>query len=75
MSPGRYEGWAEGKRMSSDLTIGNVALQRSAHLMRLYFIVSDPQGKMRQADLKDYGEEKVPGNRQGDRRSPGHGLG
>lgn len=59
-SPGRYEGWAEGKRMSSDLTIGNVALAEISPPYAPYFIVSDPQGKMRQADLKDYGEGKGP---------------
>ena len=59
-SPGRYEGWAEGKRMSSDLTISNVALAEISPPYTPYFIVSDPKGQMRQADLKDYGEGKGP---------------
>lgn len=59
-SPGRYEGWAEGKRMSSDLTIANVALAEIRPPYTPYFIVSDPKGQMRQADLKDYGGGKGP---------------
>jgi pSer/pThr/pTyr-binding forkhead associated (FHA) protein len=54
-SPGRYEGWADGRRMSSDLTIQNNNLPQISPPYTPYFIVSDAQGKMRQADLQDYG--------------------
>ena len=46
--------------MSSDLTIANVALAEISPPYTPYFIVSDPKGQMRQADLKDYGEGKGP---------------
>jgi len=59
-SPGRYEGWADGRRMSSDLTIQNISLPQISPPYTPYFIISDPQGKMRQADLKDYGGGKGP---------------
>lgn len=57
-SPGRYEGWAEGKRMSSDLTIQNTGLPEIKPPYTPYFIVSDPKGSMRQAELRDYSEGK-----------------
>jgi hypothetical protein len=59
-SPGRYEGWAEGKRMSSDLTIQNTELPEIKPPYTPYFILSDPKGNMRQAELRDYGEGKGP---------------
>ena len=59
-NPGRYEGWAEGKRMSSDLTIQNIGLPEIKPPYTPYFILSDPKGNMRQAELKDYGEGKGP---------------
>jgi len=59
-SPGRYEGWADGRRMSSDLTIQNISLPQISPPYTPYFIISDPTGKMRQADLKDYGGGKGP---------------
>jgi len=59
-SPGRYEGWAEGRRMSSDLTIQNNSLPEIKPPYTPYFIISDTKGKMRQADLQDYGGGKGP---------------
>jgi hypothetical protein len=59
-SPGRYEGWAEGRRMSSDLTIQNNNLAEIKPPYTPYFIISDTKGKMRQADLQDYGGGKGP---------------
>jgi len=59
-SPGRYEGWADGRRMSSDLTVENVSLPEINPPYTPYFIISDPQGKLRQADLQDYGGGKGP---------------
>jgi hypothetical protein len=41
--------------MSSDLTIQNNNLPQISPPYTPYFIVSDAQGKMRQADLQDYG--------------------
>jgi len=53
-SPGRYEGWAEGRRMSSDLTIKNISLPQIAPPYAPYFIISDAQGNMRLGELRDY---------------------
>jgi len=53
-SPGRYEGWADGRRMSSDLTIQNVSLPQISPPYAPYFIISDPQGNMRAGELRDY---------------------
>jgi hypothetical protein len=59
-SPGRYEGWADGRRMSSDLAIENVNLPEINPPYTPYFVISDPKGKFRQADLQDYGGGKGP---------------
>jgi len=59
-SPGRYEGWADGRRMSTDLTIQNNNLPEIRPPYTPYLIISDAQGKMRQADLQDYGGGKGP---------------
>ena len=53
-SPGRYEGWADGRRMSSDLTIQNISLPQITPPYAPYFIISDPKGNMRAGELKDY---------------------
>jgi hypothetical protein len=53
-SPGRYEGWADGRRMSSDLTIQNISLPQISPPYAPYFIISDPKGNMRAGELKDY---------------------
>jgi hypothetical protein len=57
-SQGRYEGWADGKRMSSDLTIENTGLPQISPPYTPYFIVSDSKGGLRQADLQDYSRGK-----------------
>jgi hypothetical protein len=54
-SPGRYEGWADGRRMSSDLTIENIALPEITPPYEPYFIISDASGAMRKGELRDYG--------------------
>jgi hypothetical protein len=59
-SAGRYEGWADGRRMSSDLTIENTGLPQIAPPYTPYFVVSDSGAKLRQADLQDYGGGKGP---------------
>ena len=59
-SAGRYEGWADGRRMSSDLTIENTGLPQIAPPYVPYFVVSDSGSKLRQADLRDYGGGKGP---------------
>jgi hypothetical protein len=59
-SAGRYEGWADGRRMSSDLTIENTGLPQINPPYTPYFIISDPKGALRQADLQDYGGGKGP---------------
>ncbi len=59
-SAGRYEGWADGRRMSSDLTIENTGLPQIAPPYTPYFVVSDSRAKLRQADLQDYGGGNGP---------------
>jgi pSer/pThr/pTyr-binding forkhead associated (FHA) protein len=56
-SPGRYEGWAEGRRMSSDLTIQNISLPQIAPPYAPYFIISDSKGNMRVGELRDYSSD------------------
>ncbi len=58
-SGGRYEGWAEGRRMSSDLTIENISLSQISPPYQPYFIISDLSGAMRVGELHDY---SGPGN-------------
>lgn len=53
-SQGRYEGWADGRRMSSDLTIENISLPQISPPYSPYFIISDASGNMRVGELHDY---------------------
>lgn len=53
-SPGRYEVWADGRRMSSDLTIENISLPQISPPYAPYFIISDASGAMRVGELRDY---------------------
>jgi hypothetical protein len=59
-SAGRYEGWADGRRMSSDLTIENTGLPQIASPYTPYFVVSDSRANLRQAVLHDYGGGNGP---------------
>lgn len=59
-SPGRYEGWTGGHRMSSDLTIENISLPQLSPPYAPAFIIIDPSGAMRSGDLHDYSS---PSNR------------
>ncbi len=59
-SAGRYEGWADGRRMSSDLAIENISLPQIAPPYSPYFIISDANGAMRVGELRDYSSANNP---------------
>ncbi len=59
-SHGRYEGWADGRRMSSDLTIENISLPQISPPYQPYFIISDANGVMRVGELRDYSSPTNP---------------
>lgn len=59
-SSGGYEGWAEGRRMSSNLTIQNNSLPQLSPPYKPYFVISDANGAMRVGESRDYSSSSNP---------------